>query len=317
MHGNARLAPKGRLMMVSRVLAGRPKAHVAAEMGVSRATVSKWCKRFELDGVAGLADRSSRPHSSPSRTSPEVEALIAELRRDAKLGPARIGYRLGIPASTVHRVLVRLGLNRLAWMDRPTGRVIRRYERPSAGDLVHVDIKKLGRIPIGGGWRAHGREARPRNFKAKTEGVGFAYLHAAVDDHSRLAYVEAHRDETKDTCAAFWGRAVRFFAGYDITVDQVLTDNGPGYRSKAFADALGAVQHLRTRPYRPQTNGKVERFNRTLLEEWAYVQVYDSEAERLAALEDFLHCYNHHRRHTSLGGLTPIDRVNNVSGQYS
>jgi transposase InsO family protein len=286
-------------------------------MGVSRATVAKWCNRFEAEGFAGLWDRSSRPHTSPTQTSPHLEALIAELRREAKLGPARIGYRLGIPASTVHRVLVRLGLNRLAWMDRPTGRVIRRYERDRPGDLVHVDIKKLGRVPDGGGWRAHGREARPRNFKAKTSGVGYAYLHAAVDDHSRLAYVEAHPDETQHTCAAFWRRAAGFFADHGITIAQVLTDNGPGYRSRAFAQALGEVQHLRTRPYRPQTNGKVERFNRTLLEEWAYVRVYDSEAERLAALEDFLHCYNHHRRHTSLGGQTPIDRVNNLPSHYT
>ena len=219
-----------------------------------------------------------------------------------------------MPASTVHRVLVRGGLNRLRWLDRPTGRVIRRYERPTPGDLIHVDIKKLGRIPDGGGWRLLGREDAPHHNHSN---VGYGFIHSAVDDHSRLAYSEVLPNERKDTCAEFWHRARAFFASHGIEVRQVMTDNGPGYRSRVFAAALGKVEHLFIRPRRPETNGKVERFNRTLLEEWAYVRLYRSEAERVAALEPWLHLYNHHRGHYSLAGNPPIARVNNVAAQYS
>jgi transposase InsO family protein len=247
-----------------------------------------------------------------------VEAQIAELRRTLKLGPARIGYRLGVAPSTVHRVLTRLGINRLAWMDRPTGRVIRRYERERPGELVHVDVKKLGKIPNGGGWKMLGRQVGTKNSRPKgRRHLGYGFIHSAVDDHSRLAYSEILPDERKETAAAFWGRAVDWFALYGIEIDEVLTDNGSCYRSRHFAGALGAVKHRRTRPYRPQTNGKVERFNRTMLEEWAYVRVYESELERHEAFGDFLHLYNHHRSHTALGGQAPISRVNDLAGQYS
>jgi len=313
-HANARLTPMGRLTLVARIEAGRPIAHVAAEMGISRPTASKWWHRWLESGLEGLADRSSRPHSSPNRTVAAVEAQIAQLRQTLKLGPVRIGYRLGVAASTVHRVLCRLGLNRLSGMDRPTGRVIRRYERDTPGELVHVDIKKLGRIPAGGGWRHHGRGNDA--YKGHSR-VGYAYIHSAVDDHSRLAYSEILADERKDTCAAFWQRANDWFADHGVAVVEVITDNGPGYRSKPFAAALGDTVHRFTKPYRPQTNGKVERFNRTLLEEWAYVRTYLSEQARTDALADWLHIYNHHRGHTALGGASPIDRVNNVAGQYS
>lgn len=314
MHANARLTPLGRLTLCVRIEGGRPIAHVAAEMGVSRPTASKWWHRWLEQGLAGLADRSSRPHTSPTRTDPGVEAQIAQLRQTLKLGPVRIGYRLGVAASTVHRVLCRLGLNRLAWMDRPTGRVIRRYERAMPGELVHVDIKKLGRIPAGGGWRRHGRGNDGHHGHSR---VGYAYIHSAVDDHSRLAYSEILADERQHTCAAFWQRANDWFADHGITVVEVITDNGPGYRSKVFAAALGDAVHRFTKPRRPQTNGKVERFNRTLLEEWAYVRTYLSEQARTDALAEWLHIYNHHRSHTAIGGLAPIERVNNLADQYS
>jgi len=320
MHANARLTPQGRLTLCRRVAAGRPVAHVAHEMGISRPTAYKWVRRFREEGVAGLADRSSRPQHSPRRCQPSVERQVLDLRRSLKLGPARIGFRLDMPSSTVHRILTRHGLQRLAWMDRPTGTIIRRYEREQPGDLIHVDIKKLGQIPDGGGWKALGRNEGKRN-NAKATGsrgrIGYGFIHAAVDDHSRLAYAEILGDERKETASAFWTRAQAYFAGLGIEVSEVLTDNGSCYRSTLFAEALGSVKHRFTRPYRPQTNGKVERFNRTMLEEWAYVRPYTSEAERREAFDDFLHLYNHHRSHTALGGNTPISRVSNLSGHYN
>jgi transposase InsO family protein len=316
MHANARLTPIGRLTLCLRIEGGRPVAHVAPEMGISRATGYKWWKRFCEEGVEGLVDRSSRPRHCPHRTSAALEAQIAELRHELKLGPARIGYRLGVPASTVHRVLVRLGLNRLSWMDRPSGRVIRRYERARPGELVHVDIKKLGKIPDGGGWKVLGRTEGKKNNNGH-KGVGYGFIHSAVDDHSRVAYSEILADERKETAAAFWERARSWFATLGIEVAEVLTDNGACYRSRLFAQALVDVTHRRTRPYRPQTNGKVERFNRTMLEEWAYVRPYASETERRDAFYDFLHLYNHHRNHTALGGKPPISRVDNLAGHYT
>ncbi|MET9619141.1 IS481 family transposase, partial [Kitasatospora indigofera] len=315
-HRNARLTVHGRRLLVERVRSGRPVAHVASEMGLSRATAHKWVRRWREEGDAGLYDRPSRPRTTPHRTPADTEAKVCQLRRERKLGPARIGPILGLPASTVHRVLTRHGLNRLAWMDRPTGQVVRRYERERPGELVHVDVKKLGRIPDGGGWRVHGR-AESRHTKT---GVGFDYVHSAVDDHTRLAYSEIHRDEKADTCAGFLRRAAAFFARHGIgRIERVLTDNAWPYR-KSFAwqhalTDLGATGKL-TRPYRPQTNGKVERFNRTLLDEWAYLRPYTSNAERTAALDNFLHTYNHHRCHTALGGRPPISRVNNAPSQY-
>ena len=314
MHANAALTPRGRLVLVARIECGRPVAHVAAEMGVSRPTAYKWWRRFRDEGLDGLADRSSRPRTSPKRTSTELEAAIAELRTEAKLGPARLGPRLGVPPSTVHRVLRRLGPDRLRWLDRPTGAVVRRYEREAPGELVHVDVKKLGRIPDGGGWRVHGRGNDAHHGRS---GVGFDFVHAAVDDHRRLAYAEALADERKETCVGFWERARSFFAAHGVEVAEVLTDNGSAYRSHAWREALGAAKHRRTRPRRPQTNGKVERFNRTLLEEWAYVQPYASQAERTAVLAEWLHLYNHHRVHTALGGQPPVSRVKNLPGHYS
>ncbi|MFJ6982916.1 MULTISPECIES: IS481 family transposase [unclassified Streptomyces] len=316
-HRNARLTVHGRRLLVERVRSGRPVAHVAAEMGISRPTAHKWIRRWHSEGESGLLDRSSRPRTTPHRTAAATEARVCRLRQERKLGPARIGPILGLPASTVHRILTRHRLNRLAHLDRPTGQVIRRYERDRPGELIHVDVKKLGRIPDGGGHKVLGRQAG----RARRNGMGFDYVHSAVDDHSRLAYSEIHADEKAATCAAFLTRAAAFFATCGIDhIERVLTDNAWPYRKSlawrhALAD-LGATGKL-TRIYRPQTNGKVERFNRTLLDEWAYQRPYTSNTERTAALTDFLHTYNHHRCHTALTGQPPITRVNNAAGQYT
>ncbi|MFE2359363.1 IS481 family transposase, partial [Streptomyces parvulus] len=315
-HRNARLTVHGRRLLIERVRTGRPVAHVAAEMGISRVTAHKWMRRWRAEGEQGLHDRSSRPRTTPHRTPAATEAQVCRLRQDRKLGPARLGPILGLPASTAHRILVRHGLNRLAFLDRPTGQIIRRYERERPGELVHVDVKKLGRIPDGGGHKVLGRQAG----RVTRSNAGFDYIHSAVDDHTRLAYSEIHDDEKAATCAAFLRRAAAFFTAHGIDrVERVLTDNAWPYRkSFAWRDALsdlGASGRL-TRAYRPQTNGKVERFNRTLLEEWAYLRPYTSNHERTAALADFLHTYNHHRCHTALGGHPPISRVNNPAGQY-
>ena len=218
----------------------------------------------------------------------------------------------GIPASTVHKILVRRGLNRLAWIDRPTGRVIRRYERAHPGELIHLDVKKVGKIPPGGGWRVRGRG------QTKQRRVGYTYLHCAVDDHSRVAYVEAHDNERADTLVGFWTRAQDWFWARGMAVDEVMTDNGSNFRSNLFAQILAerAIKHRRTRPYRPQSNGKVERFNRTMADEFLYAHTFRSENERRRRLDRWVHDYNHHRNHTAIGG-PPASRVHNVCGSYS
>jgi transposase InsO family protein len=314
MHRNAPLTPLGRRILVDRVMAGRPAAHVAHEMGVSRPTAYKWLRRYLREGDAGLQDRSSRPHRSPRRCSSELEQRIVELRRDRKAGPWRIGDELGIAPSTVHRVLVRHGLNRLAWLDRPTGRVIRRYERSRPGELVHVDTKKLGRIPPGGGHRVRGRRGRQRRIQ-----VGYEYVHSMVDDHSRLAYSEIHPAEDGASAAAFLERAIRFFADHQIRIERVLTDNAFCYRHcndwHLLLDEHG-IGHRLIQPYRPQTNGKVERFNRTLLDEWAYASIFTSNHDRSRALTAWLERYNYQRKHTAIGA-PPVSRVNNVPGRYT
>jgi transposase InsO family protein len=244
-----------------------------------------------------------------------AEQRILGLRRQRKLGPHRLAAILGVPRSTCYAVLRRHGLQRLDWMDRPTGEVIRRYERARPGELIHVDVKKLGRIPPGGGWRALGRQPGLHNVW-----VGYDYVHSAVDDHSRLAYSEIHTNERADTCAAFLVRSRQFFTAHGANVERVMTDNAMAYRrAHAFreAAALLGIRQVFTRSHRPQTNGKVERFNRTLLEEWAYIRPYTSNQERSGLLEAWLHLYNHHRSHTALGGLPPVARLNNLSGNYT
>ena len=282
-------------------------------MGISRDRAHVWWRRYRAEGVAGLEDRSSRPHRSPNRTRPATERQVVRLRQKRGLGPARIAGIVNQPASTVHRVLVRHGLNRLDHLDRVTRVPIRQMTAPRPGELVHVDIKKLGRIPKGGGWRRHGRAHRPSGQSKKKTPIGYAYVHSAVDAHSRLAYREVLCDEQGSTAASFWSRAHRFFATHGIRVERILTDNGSCYRSTHFATALDTITHTFTRPYRPQTNGKAERYNRTLLAEWAYARPWNSDSQRTRALTAWLHLYNHHRHHTAIGS-PPIRHVSNLSG---
>jgi transposase InsO family protein len=316
MHRNAPLTPEGRRRLCELITAGWTIAAAAESMRISRQCAHKWWHRYCTEGVDGLIDRSSRPHRCPHRTSPRLERRIVALREARKLGPARLAAILGMHASTVHRVLVRHHKNRLAWMDRVTGRVVRRIETHHPGELVHVDIKKLSRIPPGGGWRINGMPGRLRNGHAGRPRLGYAFVHSAIDAHSRLAYSEVQPDEQRTTAVAFWHRAREFFAAHGIRVERVLTDNGSCYRSRLFAETLAdaGIQHTFTRPYRPATNGKVERFNRTLLDEWAYARPWRSEAARTRGLDRWLHRYNHHRHHTAIGG-PPITRVTNLAGQ--
>ncbi|UXA05747.1 IS481 family transposase [Mycobacterium sp. SMC-2] len=325
-HRNAPLSETGRLRLARCVVDdGWPLRRAAERFQVSATTAARWAGRYRAAGAPAMVDRSSRPHHSPRRTPTRTERRIIKVRVIRRWGPARIGYLLGIHPSTVHRVLTRYGMARLRWLDRPTGRVIRRIDSARCGELVHVDVKKLGKIPAGGGWRMLGRSLGKRNSQAhrsirmtaRHPAIGYHFLHTAIDGHSRLAYTELLADERKDTAAAFWIRADAWFTAHGITVRKVLTDNGSCYRSQAFTDALGAIEHRRTRPYRPQTNGKVERFHRTLADEWAYAQLYTSDAERCHAFTAWLHTYNHHRGHTALGGQPPASRVPNLSGQYS
>ena len=313
-----RLTEFGRGLLVTRIDQLGWSVPTAAEaVGVSRATAYKWLRRYRTEGEAGLQDRSSRRHHI-QRVGVELETRIVQLRQTSKLGPHRLAALTGCPRSTCYAVLRRHRLHRLDWLDRPTGEIVRRYERERPGELVHVDVKKLGRIPPGGGHRVHGRSTETRARKRVP--LGYDYVHACVDDHSRVAYAEICLDEQGETCAAFLRRAGAFFASHGVRIERVLTDNAKNYRlSTAFQAAvadLGASQRF-TRPYRPQTNGKAERFNRTLLEEWAYVRPYNSNGERAALLPDWLHAYNHHRSHTALGGRSPIERVNHLPGNYS
>ena len=321
-HGNAPLTPHGRLRLARCVVDdGWPLRRAADRFGVSVTTAQRWSRRYRQAGQAGMCDHSSRPNRSPAQLPARTEHRIMGLRISRRWGPARIAYRLGLNPATVSKVLARYQAPRLAWTDPATGCRLRakpkafRYEHAAPGDLVHVDIKKLGRIPDGGGHRFLGRAAAIRIKKSAKPGT--AYIHHAMDDHSRLVYSEILADERKETASAFWTRANDYFNGCGITVLRVLTDNGSPYRSKLFAQTLGPITHKRTRPYRPQTNGKVERFNRTLGEEWAYARLYLSEAERVAAYPTFIHTYNHHRGHTALGGKSPADRVPNLRGQYT
>jgi transposase InsO family protein len=313
MHRNAPLTPEGRLRLCRRIEDGWPVAHAAASMGISRDRAYVWWRRYQAEGIAGLEDRSSRPHHSPTRLKRRLERRVVSLRVKRGLGPARIGGIMGLHASTTHRVLVRHGLNRLDHLDRLTRAPVRRIEMSRPGELVHVDVKKMGRIPKGGGWRAHGRSKQHHGGRDR---LGYAFVHSAIDGYSRMAYSEVLDDEQGTTAAGFWRRASRFFADQGIEIERVLSDNGACYRSNAFSDVLGAITHTFTRPYRPQTNGKVERFNRTLLTEWGYARLWTSEAQRTQGLARWLHIYNHHRHHTAIGG-PPMSRVGNLSDQYN
>jgi len=315
MHRKAKLTVFGRRLLVDRIeLEGWPVAHAAAMTGVSRQTATKWVRRYRAEGLAGLEDRSSRPHRSPRRLAPEQVAAILAARHELGVGPHRLAPVVGSLRSTITDVLRRHGLSRLRDRDRPSGVPIR-YVRERPGELLHLDVKKLGRIPDGGGHRIHGRGGGTRRARR-----GYDFVHHAIDDASRVAYVDVFGDERGATCAGFLREAAAFFARQGVRIERVMTDNARNYvDSRLFQTALADIgaRHKRTRPFRPQTNGKSERFNRTLLDEWAYARPYTSNNERLIALPGFVERYNHHRPHTSLKGLTPMAfLVNNVSGNH-
>ena len=318
-HGMAKLTVPGRLLLVQRIESDGWSPAVAAEaQGVSRATAYKWLRRWRDEGLPGLADRSCRPHRSPSITSDELTAAVVAARTTHRWGPHRIGYELGLAPSTVHAVLTRAGLSRLDRLDRITSLPVR-YVRDRPGELVHIDVKKLGRIPPGGGHRVRGRDVA-RGSRAK-RGLGNDFLHVAVDDATHLAFVAVHADERGDTCALFIDQVAAFFAAAGITtIEAVMTDNAKNYvLSRTFQAALEGIgaRHIVTRPYRPQTNGKAERFNRTMANEWAYDRPYESNQERLDALPIWLDHYNRTRPHTGIGNRPPIEAVNNLAGNYT
>ncbi len=318
-HRNARLTVYGRRLIVERVrVGGMPVAHVAKAMGISRQCAHRWLARWDAEGEAGLQDRSSRPHRSPNQTPPEVETRVVQARRERRVGPDRLADELGVPARTISRILRRYEVPYLRECDPLTGEVIRasratttRYERDRPGELIHVDVKKIGRIPPGGGWRAWGRHMG--SAKKKTRMIGYDYVHSAVDDHSRLAYSEILTNEQGDTAAGFLARAAGFFASHGINrIEAVMTDNHWSYtKSRAVTEVLARLgaEHITIRPHCPWQNGKVERFNRTLQTEWAYRQIYTSNSERAQALQPWLDYYNHQRNHGSLGRRPPISRV--------
>lgn len=314
-HANARLNVFGRRTLVERVLAGHPPGEVAKQLNVSRTTVYKWVRRFQTEGPAGLVDRSSRPHRSPRQVPADLADRIVVAREVERVGARELSTLLGVPASTIGAVLRRAQVPHLAHLDRVTGEPVRgrrhsgiRYQHDRPGSLIHVDVKKLGKIPPGGGWRLHGRSEEVRG-----RGIGWDYVHVAVDDHTRLAYAEVLPDERAGTCAAFLHRACQWFHHqHGVTVRRVLTDNAKSYRIGAdWAAVCAALQIKRrfTKPGCPWTNGKAERFNRTLQNRWAYRTPWTSNDQRTAALADFLIFYNTVRGHDSLGGNTPISRL--------
>lgn len=319
-HANARLNLYGRLLLVERVIRhGRPVAHVAKELGVSRQCAHRWIARFRAEGEAGLAERSSRPHRCPRRTSVAVEQQVLQLRQRERRGQDWIGPELDVAARTVSAILRRHRVPYLRECDPLTGEVIRaskttavRYEHDHPGSLVHMDVKKVGRIHDGGGWKAHGRSMGTTSAKKRAR-IGFDYIHSVVDDYSRLAYSEVLADEKGATCAAFLLRAAVYFADHGIArIERVMTDNHFSYkRSNDVAAAMAtlAAKHVFIRPHCPWQNGKVERYNRTLQVEWAYRQIFLSNAARTAALAPWLEFYNTGRRHSAIGGLPPISRL--------
>jgi transposase InsO family protein len=317
-HRNARTTVYARRLIVQRYQGGWPPARIAEQLGISRATVYKWIGRYDQQGEAGLADRPSRPHTMPARTSAEVEDRVLSLRAQLRRGAVYLAGELGLIASTVGRILHRHQVPALAAVDPITGMPVRRrhtgvrYERHNPGDLLHVDVKKLGRVPDGGGWRLHGREDNPERERHRGRGIGYDYLHVAIDDRTRLAYVEALPDERDLTCAGFLHRAVAWFRDHGVRVLRVLTDNAKVYRVgqnwRAVCVALGLRRRF-TKPGCPWTNGKAERFNRTLLAEFAYARPWMSNNERRAALPHWVDHYNTRRAHSALGGRPPVTRL--------
>ena len=327
-HANAALTPRARLRLAGLIVDhGWTPARAAERYDVSWRTAAKWAQRYRDEGAAGMLDRSSRPHRQPHRTPTPLVRKIVHLRCKQRLGPVAIGDRLAMASSTVHAVLTRCRLNRLSHIDRVVGEPIRRYEHDRPGDLLHVDVKKLGNVPDGGGWRYVGRQqgdkhraATPGKTRNKYRGplIGTAFVHTVLDYHSRVAYAEIHDDETAATAATVLRNAVAWFADRGVTIHRVLSDNGSAYRSHLWRDTcaeLGIVVK-KTRPYRPQTNGKIERFHRTLGNGWAFAKFYSSENARRAALPAWIHAYNHHRPHTAIGKAAPITRLTNLPGHH-
>lgn len=328
LHANAPLGPKGRAVMVRRVTdEGLTLAEAAEAAGVSVRTAGKWVRRYRTEGEAGLLDRSSAPALTANATPEDRVQAIAALRRLRLTGP-EIAEVLEMATSTVSAVLKRIGLGKLSRLE--PAEPIRRYEKQWPGELIHIDVKKLGRISGGAGHRVTGRQsarrnpARPDSDGIRRSSVGYECVHVCVDDCTRLAYVEVLPDERATTAIGFLKRAVAFYRSHGVTVERLMTDNGSAYRSAVHALACRSlrIKHIRTRPYRPQTNGKAERFIRTMLREWAYAAVFGSSAERAAALSGWLGRYNFRRRHGALGHRPPIDRLrertgNNVAGIYN
>jgi transposase InsO family protein len=317
-HRNARLTVQGRLLVVERARAGWKKAHIAAAMGCSRGCVAKWIARYAVEGEAGLHDRSSRPHRSPAKTSAVIELRVVELREQQRRGPAWIAEEAGVAARTVSRILRRRGLPHLSDLDPMTGQLIRaskitatRYERAQPGELVHMDVKKLGKIPDGGGWRSKGETTANHQSRVDKTPIGFDYVHSLVDDHSRLAYSEILADEKGTTCSTFLLRAAAYFAAHGIPrIERLMTDNALAYRkSLSHAVAQLGARQVFIRPHCPWQNGKVERLNRTLLTEWAYREAFTTNAQRASALAPWLEDYNTRRHHSALGGKPPISRL--------
>jgi len=321
-HPNAPLTPVGRRRMVDCVLDGGWTVEATAErFQVDAKTVRKWRDRFLAEGDSGLLDRSSRPHRSLNRTSRRVRRQVIGLRKKRRWGADRIGFEVGLAASTVQAILTANGLGRLDRGDRATSsEPVRRYQWDEPGDLIHVDIKKLAGIPPGGGWHTRGKGYDGEQTRDRKGRIGYRYIHTAVDDRSRLVYSEIHMNEQAATAAGFWTRAAAWFISRGITPKRVLTDNGSCYRSGLWhrACAVTGTTVKKTRPRRPQTNGKVERFHRILLEEWAYIRHWDSDHERHQAYTGFIHFYNHHRPHGSLAWATPTSILkDNLPAEHS
>jgi len=328
-HANAALTPRARLKIARLIVDdGWPVARAAERFDVAWPTAKRWAHRYAIAGEAGMSDRSSRPHHQPNKTPDRLKRKIVHLRLKQRLGPIQIGDQLAMPASTVHAVLVRCRINRLSHIDRVTGEPVRRYEHPHPGAMLHVDVKKLGNVPDGGGWRFVGKEQGRKNRRAtlgkprnayRNPKIGTAFVHTVIDDHSRVAYAEIHDDETAATAISVLRNAAAWFNARGVTIERVLSDNGSAYRSHAWRDAcieLG-ITAKKTRPYRPQTNGKIERFHRTLADGWAFKKFYSSESARRNAMPAWIHHYNHHRPHSAIGKVPPISRLTNLAGQYS
>ncbi len=302
-HQNARLTPRGREILISRLHRGEHLADVATAMGVSARTVYKWRRRYGEEGLSGLQDRPSRPKSSPAKTPAGVEARIIALRRQRRIY-ARIAAELGVARATVGRILARHGLNR--WRDLVPAEPARRYERAKPGEMIHIDIKKLGRFN-----KIGHRITGDRHRHGNSRGAGWEFVHVCVDDHSRLGFADVMPDERKESAVAFLRAALAWFARLGVTVERVMTDNGSCYRSKAFNKACQALglRHIFTRPYTPRTNGKAERFIQSSLREWAYARAYENSDQRTDELQNWMHHYNWHRPHAGIKGKIPISRL--------